>query len=112
MITLQNESTEYVFVGVTGDPPGVDQEIAFLEQPNRPGSEDWEEAVLVDDSQHALWGDAQASGATGDYFLARLVGSFGDNDVSLSPGLYQVWIRLTDTVERPVRIAPVALEIA
>lgn len=112
MITLQRETTEYVYLGITGDVPASDTEVAFLAPASRPEEADWETAILIEDDSNPLWADATGSGATGDYFLARLVGSFGENDVVLTPGDYQVWVRLTDTVERPVRIAPVALVIA
>lgn len=108
--TLQRESTEYVYVGVTGDIPSVGAEIAFLDAGIRPTNE-WTAATIVNNQQHELWDDAQASGATGDYFLARLVGAFGGTGVALTQGSYQCWIRLTDAVEQPVLIAPEAVDI-
>lgn len=108
-VQIQRESTEYLYVGITGDPPAVTQELAFKDAAERPIEDDWEEAVLVDDSSDALWTDANAA-TTGDYFLAILLGPF--SGLELSPGDYQVWVRLTDAVERPVRIVPVALEVA
>jgi hypothetical protein len=110
-VTLQRESTEYVYFGFTGDVPATGAEVAFLAAGTRPTTE-WKTAIVVNNSGHALWNDAQASGVTGDYFIARLVGSFGANDLVLSPGDYQPWVRLTDTTERPVRIAPVTVTIA
>lgn len=105
MATMQVESTEYIYIGVTGTPPTAGAEVAFMPAAQRPSSGDWVDALVVDDDQDTLWADAQASGVTGDYYLARLVGPFGDNDVVLEAGDYQVWVRLTDTVEQPVRIA-------
>ena len=110
-LVIQRETTEYVFFGVTGTPPTVAQEVAFMDAGVRPTTE-WETALLVDDSGDPLWTDAQASGVTGDYFVAILVGSFGGNTVVLAGGeSYQPWIRLTDTIEQPVRIAPEMLEV-
>lgn len=109
---LERESTEYLYIGVTGDPPSVGADVAYLAAGQRPTVDDWHEAVVVSDSGHALWADAVASGVTGDYYVARLVGPFGGNDLTLEPGDYQPWVRLTDTTEQPVRIAPEVLEIA
>jgi len=111
-VVLQRESTEYMYVGVSGDVPSIGAELAFLAPAVRPEEIDWETAEVVDDAGHALWSDAVASGLTGDYYVAILVGSFGVGGVELLPDDYQVWVRLTDVTERPVRIAPVALEIA
>lgn len=111
-LVLQRETTEYAYVGVTGDVPSVGAELAFLPAGERPDSGDWKAAVVIADTGHALWADAVASGVGGDYFLARLIGAYGGNDVVLPVGDYQVWVRLTDSVEQPVRIAPIALEIA
>lgn len=111
-VTLQRESTEYLYIGVTGDPPSVGAEIALMAAGGRPTSGDWETATVVDDAGDPLWDDAVASGVTGDYYVALLVGSYGGNPVAPTAGDYQVWLRVTDTTERPVRIAPVALEIA
>lgn len=108
-VMIQRESTEYLYVGITGSPPSTDQELAFLEAPSRPTEQDWNAAILVDD-QHPLWNAANAV-ATGDYFVAILIGAFGETGVELLPGDYQIWVRLTDTDERPVRIAPVTLEV-
>ncbi len=108
---IDRDSTEYLYFGVTGDVPATSAEVAFLAPAVRPTEPDWNAAILVPDSGHALWADAQASGVTGDYFVAVLVGSFGGGTVTLTQGDYQAWLRLTDTIERPVRIAPVAVEV-
>lgn len=109
MVDIQQESTEYCYIGLTGGIPSVSAEIAFLPFGTRPTTE-WSAAEIVDD-QHALWVDAQASGLAGDYFLARLVGSHGGTGLVLTPDDYQPWIRLTDAVEQPVLIAPVTLTV-
>jgi hypothetical protein len=116
---IQRETTEFLYVGVTGDVPAEGGELAFLEAGVRPTGEDWEDAILVPDDSHELWDDAVAATqlaaplASPDFFLAILVGTFGTpGGLELAPGDYQVWLRLTDTVERPVRIAPIALEVA
>jgi hypothetical protein len=110
-LVIQRETTEYLFFGVTGDPPQTSAEVAFLDAGVRPTTE-WETAIIVDTSGHALWDDAQASGVTGDYFVAILVGSFGGNTVVLTgPALYQPWLQLTDVVERPVRISPEMVDV-
>lgn len=111
-ITIQRESTEYVFLGLTGAVPATGVEMAFLAAGARPTGGDWETAVLIDDSGHALWTEAQDAGVTGAYFAARLIGSFGGNTVTLTAGDYQVWVRVTDTTEQPVKIAPVVLTVA
>lgn len=108
---IQRETTEYLFLGITGTVPATSAEVAFLAAAERPIEDDWESATIVDTDAHALWADALASGVTGDFYLARLVGEFNENTVILTAGDYQVWVRLTDTSERPVRIAPVALEV-
>jgi hypothetical protein len=110
-VTLQRESTEYVYMGFTGTVPSVGAEVAFLAAGVRPTTE-WKAAVIVGNSSHALWADAVASGVTGDYYIARLIGSFGGNDLTLTVGDYQPWVRLTGATERPVRIAPVTVTIA
>lgn len=111
-ISLQRETTEFVYVGVTGDLITGDAEVAFLDAELRPTSSDWSTAIKVENDQHELWEDAQASGVGGDWFIARLIGDFGVGGLVLEPGDYQPWVRLEDETERPVRLAPVTLEIA
>jgi hypothetical protein len=111
MPTIQRESTEYVYLGVQGSIPSS-AELAFLDAGTRPTSGDWHSSTLVTSSGDPLWADAQASGATGDYFVALLIGAFGGIGIILTAGDYQVWLRLTGAVEQPVRIAPATLEIA
>lgn len=110
-LVMQRESTEYIYLGVAGDVPSVGAECAFLDAGARPTGPDWEDATVVTDSD-PLWPDAQSSGATGDYYVVILIGSFGGGTVVLTPGDYQVWVRLTDATEQPVRIAAETLEIA
>lgn len=111
---IQRESTEYIYFGVTGDVPSTGAEVAFLTAGSRPSGGDWETAILVNDDQHALWPDALAAGVDGDFFVAILIGTFGGGTVDLSAGApadYQAWLRLTDAVEQPVRIAPATVEV-
>jgi hypothetical protein len=109
-LILQRETTEYIYTGVSGDVPSSGGEIALLGAGQRPSEPDWNTAVIVDEV-HQLWADAQRSQVPGDYYVAILVGSFGGNLVDPGVGDYAIWVRLTDQVERPVRISPVSLEI-
>ncbi len=111
MLVLQRESTEYVYVGVTGSAPTGACDVAFLPAGQRPVDTDWSAATVVTDT-HPLWADATSSGVAGDYYLARLVGSYGTGGVVLAPADYQMWIRVVGGAERPVRIAPVAVTVA
>lgn len=111
-LVVQRESTVYIYVAVTGTAPSAGAEVALLPAGQRPLEADWETGVVVDDSDHELWFDAQGSGLEGDYYVALLIGSFGGNTVAPGQGDYQVWLRLTDVTEQPVMIAPVALEVA
>jgi len=108
---IDRDSTEYLYIGVSGDIPSVSAEVAFVTPPARPGVGDWDPAVIVNNSGHPLWTDAVASGVTGSFYVAILVGSFGTGGVELVSGDYQAWLRLTDTVEQPVRVAPAAVEV-
>lgn len=110
-LQMQRETTEFVFVGVSGEPPSISFEVAFMAPGERPVDDDWIEGVIVGGPEHQLWNDAGETGLPGDYYVAVLVGSYGGNTLVLDPGDYQVWLRPTDVVERPVRIAPVALVI-
>jgi hypothetical protein len=110
-LQIDRDSTEYLYFGVTGDVPSVSAEVAFMVPPARPTGGDWEPATLVPDNLHSLWNDAVASGVSGNYFVAILVGAFGGGTVVLTVESYQAWLRLTDTVEQPVRIAPVTVEV-
>ncbi|MQB00542.1 MAG: hypothetical protein GEU78_09665 [Actinobacteria bacterium] len=110
MVDIQRESTEYVFLGVAGDEPSGGAEVAFLPFGTRPTAE-WSAAILVN-AAHELWAEAQSTGVTGDYYLARLIGSFGTGGLELVPDDYQPWARLTSTIEQVVLIAPTTLTIA
>lgn len=110
-VQIDRDSTEYLYIGWTGDVPSISAEVAFMTAGARPTVTDWEPAIIVTGA-HALWADAVASGVTGDYYVAILVGSYGGNTVVLSgPAAYQPWCRVTDVTERPVRIAPVTVEV-
>lgn len=104
------ESTEYLFIAVEGDVPTT-AEIAFAAPGQRPQEQDWHGAEIVADASDPLWGGATSTGLRGDYYVALLVGPYGGSSVTVSVGDYQVWVRLTRDPERPVRIAPIALEV-
>lgn len=114
-VVMEVESTEYIYVGVAGTVPDS-AEMAFMSAGARPTDADWHDATLVTSITDPLWNDAKNSGATGDYFLAVLIGSFvgtsGTAGVTLAADDWQVWVRLTGPTERPVRIAPTTLEIS
>lgn len=110
MATMQLESTQYVYFGVTGDVPSAGAEVAFLLAGIRPTTE-WAPMTIVEDDLSPLWADAQASGLAGTYFLAILVGAFGTGGLELPIEDYQPWLRLTGTVEQVVMIAPQPLEV-
>lgn len=108
---IDRDSTEYLYIGVTGTIPSAGAKVAFVVPPARPTAPSWKTAVIVNNSSHALWDDAQASGVDGDYYVAILVGAFGGNTTVLTNGDYQAWLQLTDAVEQPVRVAPAAVEV-
>src|SRR6188472_3649814 len=108
---IDRDSTEYLYIGVSGDIPSVSAEVAFVTPPARPAGGDWKPAIIVGSSGHALWSDAVASGVTGNFYVAILVGAYGTGGVELTAGDYQPWLRLTDTVEQPVRVAPATVEV-
>lgn len=110
-LVMQRESTEFIYLGVAGAVPSVGAECAFLVAGVRPTSGDWKTATVVQ-SGDPLYANAVASGATGAYFVAIRIGAFSGGTVVLTPNDYQIWMRLTDAVEQPVRIAAEALEIA
>lgn len=110
-LTIQAQSTEYIYIGVTGSVPATGADVACVAAGVDPVSGDWKTGTVVNNA-HALWDDAVASGATGDFYVALLIGAFGGNTVTYSEGDYTVWLRLTDTTEQPVRIAPVTLTVA
>jgi len=103
-LTIERESTEYLYVGVTGTVVTGAVEVAFLDAAVRPVTADWETATKVTDGD-LFWADAQTSGP-GDWYIAKLVGPFGDGtaNLELTSGDYQAWIRATDNTERPVRM--------
>lgn len=111
-LEIQREGTVYVYYGVDGTVPSVSAEVAHLAAGTRPTVGDWETAIIVGSDAHALWADATASGATGDYFVAILIGTYNGNTYSLPAGDYQPWIRPTDTTEQPVLLAPTTLTVA
>lgn len=110
-LVMQRESTEYIYLGVSGDVPSVGAECAFLIAGVRPTGGDWKTATIVE-SGDPLYASAVSSGATGAYFVAIKIGAFSGGTVVLTAGDYQIWVRLTDATEQPVRIAGEVLEIA
>lgn len=106
---IQSESTEYLYIGVTGSVPSGAVEVAFLAPTVQPSVSDWKTGIKVT-SAHALW-PSVPDGLDGDYFVAILVGSFGGGTVILSVGVYAVWVRLTDSTEQAVKLVPGKLEV-
>jgi hypothetical protein len=111
-LVLQRETTEYIYFGVEGPIVTGAVELAFLAAGVRPEVADWETAIKINNDGHDLWTDASTAGLEGDWFIGILIRDFGTEGLVLAAGDYQPWIRLTDAVERPVRLAPVTLEIA
>ena len=112
MLSMQRETTEYIYIGINGDVPTNDVEFAFLDAGQRPSESDWHTAVKISDEEHSLWDAADSSTSRGEWFAALLIGEFGNTGLELDPGAYQVWVRFTDDIERPVRIVPTTLEVA
>lgn len=103
-LEMEIESTEYVYLGVTGSLPATGAEVAFMTGSARPTGGDWEAAELIPHNSDPLWADAVAAvGAGSSYYVGILVGAFGVGGVELAGGTYRVWLRLTDTIEQPVR---------
>jgi hypothetical protein len=83
-------SVEYLKVPITG-PTGVDLdeldvELAVVPDGQTPESGDWETGVWSDD---------------GRYAMALL----GTGDLALTPGTYDVYVRITSTPEIPVLLS-------
>lgn len=92
-LNLSSLTTEYVQVPVSiiasGDPvdPTADQvQFAFMKS-GKPALDDWTDGS---------WDDAP-----GGYLAQCLVGP--DGDVTLGLGTYQIWLKVFDTPEIPVR---------
>ena len=95
MIELNRLSTEYVQVSaaftVSGSPvnPTNDAvQMAFMAGGALPGTSDWHAAV---------WETAGSA-----YYVQCLVGP-ANGGVVLAPGMYEIWVRITDNPEVPVR---------
>lgn len=98
-------STDYLYFGVTGGVPSGDAQVAFIATSvgTPPAELDWKTAIKVE-SDHALYADASTrSGLEGDWFVAILLGAFGTGGVELTANTYDVYVRLTDVTEQPVR---------
>jgi hypothetical protein len=96
MIKISEESLEFVRArveavkqGVAYDPTHDVVEFAF---------------TATDDLDNAVWftGDWETTDH-GKYFARCLVGP--DGDAELDPGVFKVWVRVTDNPEIPVRFA-------
>src|SRR5690606_25870321 len=105
-----------LYTGFSGDLPDK-AEVAFKPAGQRPEEQDWVEAEIVADDSHPLWKEATSTPLKNvDYYVAILIGSYGDPGIppwrtALASGDYQMWVRLTAPIERPVRIAPEAVEV-
>ena len=94
MPSLSRLSTEYVQVqvtftvdGVSANPTGDAVQMAFMQGGAIPANTDWHSAT---------W---HTSGST--YFAQCLVGP-ANGGISLNPGNYNVWLKVTDSPEIPV----------
>lgn len=91
MLTMSRLSREYVFLDVTtpNDLAGATAEVAFIGTPEGiPAPADWEAATLL---------------LATTWRIRVLVGPGHLDAVELSPGDYQVWAKITDSPEMPVR---------
>lgn len=100
-MTLDRLSTEYVPVQVSAtidgssyDPTADKVQMAFMRGTAKPGSGDW---------NLARW-----ETAGGTYLAECLVGPAGG--IVLAPGLWSIWVQVTDSPEVPVR-SPAQLSI-
>jgi hypothetical protein len=99
MLTVSALSTEYVQIrvsatvnGVSGYNPTADSvQMAFLASGN-PTSGDW---------HTGLWETISSSG--GQIFLAQCLVGPGSGGVPLAANTYNVWLKVTDNPEVPVR---------
>lgn len=88
MLTMSRLSREYVFLDVTtpNDLSMATAEVAFISTPEGiPVVSDWEAADLIDNR------------------IRILVGPGHIDAIELNPGDYQVWAKIIDSPEMPVR---------
>lgn len=100
MLTVSTASLEYVRVPMAGlaagqavDPTGDTVAMAFLAGAGPPESGDWKTAG---------W-DTDPSTYPPTYWAQCLVGPAGT--VTLTAGVYSVWVKVTDSPETPVKRA-------
>lgn len=88
MLSMSRLSREYVFIDLeTPDNLSTaSAEVAFMSAEAIPNTEDWHNADLVD-----------------NWSIRILVGPGSVNAVELAPGDYQIWIKIIDFPEAPVR---------
>jgi len=91
-------TTEYLFWVITSPDNLVGNtcEVAFVEGSETPSAGDWNNADVVEKTE------GQAA--------RILVGPEG-GELILSPGQYNVWIKITDNPEVPVRRVPTVLVV-
>jgi hypothetical protein len=101
MLTISSTSTEYVRVpvasersGAAYDPTGDTVQLAFLAGAGAPQSGDW---------KAASW-DTDATTYPATYHAQCLIGPAGGT-VTLTAGIWTVWVKVTDSPETPVRRA-------
>ena len=91
MLSMSRLSREYVFLDVQtpNNLSSSTTEVAFMSQPQDiPTTGDWENATLLDE---------------GGWRIRILIGPGHQDSVELSPGDYQVWAKIIDYPEQPVR---------
>ena len=86
--SIDRDSLEYVKIPVT-TPPGITissqvVEIAVVAQTGRPGALDWRTGSWEDNTARIL---------------------IGPTALALTAGTYNVWVRITDSPEKPVLLA-------
>jgi len=96
MITLAALSTQYIEIPVTelasglpADPTTNPVHVAFMLGRAQPDTGDWKT------------GSWETSGVNGAYFARVLVGPNG-GVITLTPGLYTVWLKIDASPETPI----------
>lgn len=97
-VTISSLSTEYVQIlveatanGVPVNPSSDQVTFAFIAGTTNPQAGDWKTGSWDTDTQ-------------GDYLAQCLIGPDGGT-ITLTPGAYYVWIKITDNPEVPIRNA-------
>lgn len=101
MLAVSKASTEYIRVpmsseraGAPYDPTGDTVQMAFLAGAGPPADADW---------KTASW-DTDATTYPATYWAQCLIGPAGGT-VTLTAGVWSVWVKVTDSPEVPVRRA-------